>query len=109
MQIQFGQNLSAVVGDRDSRIPRLWKLRFSHAGTELIDRLYRLGQPIRYDYVSEQWALDEYQTVYANVPGSAEMPSAGRAFTWQRLFELKRQGIDTAHIILHTGLSSYAR
>jgi S-adenosylmethionine:tRNA ribosyltransferase-isomerase len=35
------------------------------------------------------------------------MPSAGRAFAWKLLFDLKRRGIDTAHILLHTGLSSY--
>jgi len=35
------------------------------------------------------------------------MPSAGRAFTWQALFALKRQGIATAAVLLHTGLSSY--
>jgi S-adenosylmethionine:tRNA ribosyltransferase-isomerase len=35
------------------------------------------------------------------------MPSAGRAFTWKILFELKRSGINTAYIVLHTGLSSY--
>src|SRR5205085_7800259 len=52
-------------------------------------------------------ALDYYQTVYAREPGSAEMPSAGRAFTWQLLFHLQRQGVETAHIVLHTGLSSY--
>jgi Queuosine biosynthesis protein len=39
-------------------------------------------------------------------PGSAEMPSA-RAFTWKLLFDLKRRGIETAHILLYTGLSSY--
>ena len=35
------------------------------------------------------------------------MPSAGRAFTWRLLFDLKRKGIETAYIVLHTGLSSY--
>ena len=39
--------------------------------------------------------------------GSAEMPSAGRAFTWRLLFNLQRGGIETAYIVLHTGLSSY--
>jgi len=68
---------------------------------------HALGQPIRYEYVSAPWDLDYYQTVYAKEPGSAEMPSAGRAFTWKLLFELQRQGIQTAHIVLHTGLSSY--
>lgn len=107
MKIDFGQGLSAKVYDRDEHIPRLWQLRFSKSGTELMDLLYRLGHPIRYEYVSAPWDLDYYQTVYAKEPGSAEMPSAGRAFTWKLLFDLKRRGIETAHIVLHTGLSSY--
>jgi S-adenosylmethionine:tRNA ribosyltransferase-isomerase len=69
--------------------------------------IYRLGQPIRYEYISSPWDLDYYQTVYAREPGSAEMPSAGRAFTWRMLFDLKRQGIDSAYLTLHTGLSTY--
>ncbi|PYJ74541.1 MAG: S-adenosylmethionine:tRNA ribosyltransferase-isomerase [Verrucomicrobia bacterium] len=93
--------------ERDDRIPRLWKLRFSISGTELVDLIYRLGKPIRYEYVSAPWDLDYYQTVYATEPGSAEMPSAGRAFSWKLLLDLKRRGIDTGYIVLHTGLSSY--
>ena len=108
-EIQFRREagLTAAVEARDQRIPRLWKLRFSKRGTELIDLIYRLGQPIRYEYVSAPWDLDYYQTVYAREPGSAEMPSAGRAFTWRLLFELKRAGIETGYLVLHTGLSSY--
>ncbi len=107
MEIDLGLGLIAKVGDRDKQIPRLWKLRFSKSGTELMDLLYRLGHPIRYEYVAAPWNLDYYQTVYAKEPGSAEMPSAGRAFTWKLLFHLKRRGIETAHIVLHTSLSSY--
>ncbi|MBD2776180.1 S-adenosylmethionine:tRNA ribosyltransferase-isomerase [Iningainema sp. BLCCT55] len=107
MQIDFGQGLTATVENRDTRIPRLWQVRFSKSGKEFMDLLYRLGSPIRYEYVSAPWDLDYYQTVYAKEPGSAEMPSAGRAFTWKLLFNLKRRGIETAHILLHTSLSSY--
>ncbi len=107
MHIDFGQGLTGTVYDRDENIPRLWKLRFSKSGTELMDLLYRLGRPIRYEYVSAPWDLDYYQTVYAKEPGSAEMPSAGRAFTWKLLFDLKRRGVETAYIVLHTSLSSY--
>src|SRR6266705_4739374 len=107
MQIEFAEGLAATVLERDANIPRLWKLRFSISGTELIDLIYRLGKPIRYEYVSALWNLDYYQTVYATEPGSAEMPSAGRAFTWKLLLDLKRRGIDTAYIVLHAGLSSY--
>jgi S-adenosylmethionine:tRNA ribosyltransferase-isomerase len=107
MQIEFAEGLTATVLARDTRIPRLWKLRFSASGTELVDLIYRLGKPIRYEYVSAPWDLDYYQTVYATEPGSAEMPSAGRAFTWKLLLDLKHRGIDTAYIVLHTGLSSF--
>src|ERR1700730_13508919 len=107
MQIQFAEGLTATVEERDARIPRLWKLRFSISGTALVDLIYRLGKPIRYEYISVPLDLDYYQTVYATEPGSAEMPSAGRAFTWKLLLDLKRRGIDSAYIVLHTGLSSY--
>jgi S-adenosylmethionine:tRNA ribosyltransferase-isomerase len=107
MQIRFSEELSATVIDRDTRIPRLWQLRFTKSGTDLLDLIYRLGKPIRYEYVSVPWDLDYYQTVYAKEPGSAEMPSAGRAFTWKLLLDLKNRGIDSAYLVLHTGLSSY--
>ncbi|MEP6602953.1 MAG: S-adenosylmethionine:tRNA ribosyltransferase-isomerase [Spartobacteria bacterium] len=107
MEINFAEGLNANVIERDKNIPRLWKLRFSVSGPQLVDLIYRLGKPIRYEYVSAPWDLDYYQTVYAREPGSAEMPSAGRAFTWKLLLDLKRRGIDSAYLVLHTGLSSY--
>ena len=107
MEINFGEGLTGKVFERDERIPRLWKIGFSKQGSELLQVLYRLGRPIRYEYVSAPWDLDYYQTVYAREPGSAEMPSAGRAFTWRLLFDLRRRGVQIAYIVLHTGLSSY--
>ncbi len=108
MEVSFGDGLTGLVQDRDTRIPRLWRLRFSKSGAEFVDSIYRLGRPIRYEYVSAPWDLDYYQTVYAQEPGSAEMPSAGRAFTWRHLFDLRRRGVEAAYVLLHTGLSSYA-
>ena len=105
--LQFGNGLYAKVYGPDDNIPRLWKVRFSKSGTQLMELLYRLGQPIRYEYVSNDWNLDYYQNVYASQPGSSEMPSAGRAFTWKLLLGLKRRGIEMTYITLHTGLSSY--
>ncbi|MBV9958340.1 MAG: S-adenosylmethionine:tRNA ribosyltransferase-isomerase [Acidobacteria bacterium] len=110
MEIHFGDGSEGLVGAveaQDKRIHRLWKIRFSKSGAELVDAIYKLGQPIRYEYVNAPWDLDYYQTVYAQEPGSAEMPSAGRAFTWRLLLGLRRQGVETAYIVLHTGLSSY--
>jgi S-adenosylmethionine:tRNA ribosyltransferase-isomerase len=107
MEIKFGEGLRASVVERDRHIPRLWRVRFSKEGAELVDAVYRLGRPVRYEYVSAPWDLDYYQTVYAREPGSAEMPSAGRAFTWRLLFDLRRRGVRVAYVVLHTGLSSY--
>ena len=107
LTIDFGPNLSCQILEQDQRIPRLWQVRFSKSGTEFLDLVYRLGQPIRYRYLSAPWRLSYYQNVYALHPGAAEMPSAGRAFTWRLLLQLRRQGVETASITLHTGLSSY--
>ena len=105
--LDFESDLSCEVIARDKRIRRLWQLRFSKSGTEFLDLLYRIGQPIRYRYLSAPWRLSYYQNVYALQPGASEMPSAGRAFTWQLLLQLRSQGVESASIILHTGLSSY--
>ena len=105
-RIDFDARLSAVVEGRDARLAHLVRVRFSATGTALTDLLYRIGQPIRYEYIDAPWKLDDYQTIFATEPGSAEMPSAGRPFTWQLVFELARRGVRTASIVLHTGLSS---
>jgi S-adenosylmethionine:tRNA ribosyltransferase-isomerase len=107
MNVEFGEGLNCRLLERDQRIPRLWKLSFSESGTRLLDLIYRVGQPVRYNYLSAPWQLDYYQNVYATEPGSAEMPSAGRAFTWRLLFALRRVGVDAAYLTLHAGLSSY--
>jgi S-adenosylmethionine:tRNA ribosyltransferase-isomerase len=107
LRIEFDSGLAAVVEEQNRPIPRLWRIHFSACGTELVDLLYRIGRPVRYEHVSDTWGLDYYQTVYAREPGSAEMPSAGRAFTWKLLLDLQRRGVDSARVVLHTGLSSY--
>jgi S-adenosylmethionine:tRNA ribosyltransferase-isomerase len=68
--------------------------------------LVRHGEPIRYRHTEREWPLESYQTVYANAPGSAEMPSAGRAFTPELITQLVAAGIDVAPLVLHTGVSS---
>src|SRR3984893_14822719 len=108
LRLDFGQELGCEVLEQDQRIPRLWKLRFSKSGTEFLDLFYRIGQPIRYRYLSAPWRLGYYQNVYALRPGAAEMPSAGRAFSWRLLLQLRNRGVESASITLHAGLSSYS-
>ena len=68
--------------------------------------LARHGAPIAYDYVPGRWPLESYQTVFAQEPGSAEMPSAARPFTGQLVADLVAAGVTVAPIRLHTGVSS---
>lgn len=84
---------------------RLWVARFD-LPAPLVAYLGRWGRPITYPYVHEPWPIEMYQTVYAAVPGSAEMPSAGRPFTPAILDELSARGIYLAAVVLHTGVAS---
>lgn len=71
--------------------------------------LTRHGHPVRYAYVPREWPIEDYQTVFAREPGSAEMPSAGRPFTDRMVTRLVTGGVGVAPIALHTGLSSPER
>ena len=71
--------------------------------------LARHGAPIRYRYVAEAFPLADYQTIFARVPGSAEMPSAARPFTQRVLDGLRAAGVRVASVTLHTGVSSPER
>ena len=90
---------------------RLWLARLDGLGaTDSVADLLRIhGEPIRYGYVRHPWPLEAYQNVYGRVPGSAEMPSAGRPITHRLLSELVARGIAVAPITLHAGVSSPER
>ena len=71
--------------------------------------LARHGRPIRYAHQPRPRPLADHQTIFARVPGSAEMPSAGRPFTARVLDALAARGVGVAPIVLHTGVSSLER
>ncbi len=85
---------------------RLWEARLVVPGGDVHAYLARHGEPIRYGYVARSWPLESYQTVFAVKPGSAEMPSAGRAFSPELVTALVARGIGVAPLTLHTGVSS---
>ena len=64
------------------------------------------GAPVRYSHVRRPWPLAAYRTVYATEDGSAEMPSAGRAFTPEIVTALVARGVGVAPVVLHSGVSS---
>ncbi|HEY8544157.1 MAG TPA: S-adenosylmethionine:tRNA ribosyltransferase-isomerase [Acidimicrobiales bacterium] len=84
---------------------RLWVARL-RLPRPLDEHLERFGRPIRYGRDARPWPLSAYQTVFATVPGSAEMPSAGRGFTPELVTRLVSRGVVIAPIVLHTGVAS---
>lgn len=87
---------------------RLWLAR-ADVGEPIEGWLLGHGRPIRYGYVWGRWPLSAYQTAFASVPGSAEMPSAGRPFTAGLVARLVARGVLFAPLLLHTGVSSPER
>jgi S-adenosylmethionine:tRNA ribosyltransferase-isomerase len=84
---------------------RLW-ISTLNLSVDFNEYLDQYGSPIKYSYVRESWPASYYQTVYATEVGSAEMPSAGRAFTPELITRLVANGVRVVPLILHTGVAS---
>ncbi len=85
-------------------LPRLWFVAFD-GNVEMAMAID--GEPIRYGYIEPPFPpLSAYQTIFAEMPGSAEMPSAGRPFTRRVLDDLGARNVHVVPIELHTGVSS---
>lgn len=82
---------------------RLWRAR---AHGPLDRHMARHGRPIAYGYLDRGYPLETYQSVFSTVPGSAEMPSAGRPFTTSLVTRMVTRGISVVPVTLHTGVSS---
>lgn len=85
--------------------PRLWIAGLRHPDPLLV-YLARYGKPIRYSYVPAEWPISYYQTVFADLPGSVEMPSAARPFSTEVTTRLVARGVQFAPLVLHCGVSS---
>lgn len=86
---------------------RLWRADVETGGWSSVrDFLHAYGHPIRYAYVRAPWPLSYYQTVFGVHPGSAEMPSAGRPFTYETVTRLVTSGVQVVPVLLHTGVAS---
>jgi S-adenosylmethionine:tRNA ribosyltransferase-isomerase len=97
--------VASAYPDPTAVVSRLWRVSVSPP-TELVAYLSEHGQPIVYRHSFSATPLSDYQTVYAEQPGSAEMASAGRPFTTNVLRRLTSAGVMVAPITLHAGVSS---
>jgi S-adenosylmethionine:tRNA ribosyltransferase-isomerase len=82
---------------------RLWRAAIEG---DLDAALRRHGRPISYGYLDRHHPLSAYQSVFSTLPGSVEMPSAGRPFTADLVTRLVARGVGIAPVTLHTGFSS---
>src|SRR5574344_2347983 len=72
---------------------------------EVLDKLGQMPLP---PYIKQQVANNnDYQTVYAKVPGSAAAPTAGFHFTPELLEKIKGMGIEIIDITLNIGLGTF--
>lgn len=72
---------------------------------DILDKLGTMPLP---PYIKEKLKeKDRYQTVYAEIPGSAAAPTAGLHFTKELLKELEEKGIEICEVTLHVGLGTF--
>ena len=108
LPLQEGEEiwLPGLDGRLVSRYPGLARLWFVQLHGDVDTTVAEHGSPIHYGYLDRDYPLEAYQTIFARVPGSAEMPSAARPFTRRILDSLTDRGVDILPIVLHTGVSS---
>ncbi len=59
------------------------------------------------DEKHDQIDREQYQTVYAAVPGSVAAPTAGLHFTPELLDRIRARGTTVAEVVLHVGLGTF--
>lgn len=82
-------------------------IQFSYDGIfeEILDQLGQMPLP---PYITHQLEdKNRYQTVYAKHSGSAAAPTAGLHFTPELLEEIRKSGVEIAHVTLHVGLGTF--
>ncbi|MFI5734499.1 S-adenosylmethionine:tRNA ribosyltransferase-isomerase [Kribbella sp. NPDC051587] len=103
-QVELPRGILTLLAPYQSDSNRLWRAK--PPVTDMVGYLQRHGRAITYSYVNKRWPIASYQTVFARDPGSAEMPSAARPFSFELVSRLAAQGVLIAPITLHCGVSS---
>lgn len=72
---------------------------------EVLDALGQMPLP---PYIKQQCEdKEDYQTVYAKIPGSAAAPTAGFHFTPELFAKLQEKGVEVVDVTLHIGLGTF--
>jgi S-adenosylmethionine:tRNA ribosyltransferase-isomerase len=106
-QILIGEASLCVVNRRPDG-----RLEIRHEGGDMLELLSSAGSMPIPPYIRSGRAdatdLVDYQTVYAQRPGSIAAPTAGLHFTPELLADLKQKGVEVATIELQVGPGTFA-
>lgn len=105
-RIRFGDGLlTGEVVDIVEEGNRLIRFEYKGIWEEILDQLGQMPLP---PYITHQLKdKNRYQTVYAKKEGSAAAPTAGLHFTEELLDEVRKKGVEIAHVTLHVGLGTF--
>ncbi|SHI67611.1 S-adenosylmethionine--tRNA ribosyltransferase-isomerase [Dethiosulfatibacter aminovorans DSM 17477] len=103
--INFGNKLQGeVLEDLEDGV-KLVEFKYEGVFESIIEELGEMPLP---PYIKEKLEDQErYQTVYAEVSGSAAAPTAGLHFTEDLMDKVREKGISIAYVTLHVGLGTF--
>ncbi|MFA6146366.1 MAG: tRNA preQ1(34) S-adenosylmethionine ribosyltransferase-isomerase QueA [Patescibacteria group bacterium] len=105
LKIIFSKNLSGILEKKLS--DQTWQINFNLSGVLFDKTINKLGQTPTPPYIKHSSNLKEYQTIYANSPGSSAAPTAGFHFTKKLINNLKKQKISFEFVTLHVGPGTF--
>ncbi|MEG0750770.1 MAG: tRNA preQ1(34) S-adenosylmethionine ribosyltransferase-isomerase QueA [Oscillospiraceae bacterium] len=106
-EILFEQGLSCIIKGETEDGNRIAEFFYDHSRSfyDLLDSVGMMPLP---HYITEPLRdSSQYQTVYADEPGSAAAPTAGLHFTDELLDNIKALGVGIARVTLHVGLGTF--
>jgi len=105
LKINFNKKLFGVLKKQLSE--QTWIIKFGSLQGDLQKELKKAGETPTPPYIKRSANLHEYQTIYAQHPGSSAAPTAGFHFTKKIIQELKKARIDMHFVTLHVGLGTF--
>jgi S-adenosylmethionine:tRNA ribosyltransferase-isomerase len=89
------------------RVDEAAELAFEGDVGALLGRLGHVPLPPYIDRPDEPGDRDDYQTVFARVPGAVAAPTAGLHFTRELFESLKIRGVGLTKVLLHVGPGTF--
>lgn len=104
-EIDFNKLMKAEIVDKFA--DGICHVEFIYQGI-FLEVLEQLGEMPLPPYIHEKLVDgSRYQTVYAEVVGSAASPTAGLHFTEEIFSKLKAKGVEVLNVTLHVGLGTF--